>query len=50
MQATSEPDVYTFQMSDGSFGWVALSLSGDHLLYLDRFRIQPNEPSLIWKV
>jgi len=39
VQATSETDVYTFVMTDGSFGWLALSASGEHLLYLDKFRV-----------
>ena len=38
IQATSEDDVYTFQMSDNTRGWVALSASGEHLFYLDNFR------------
>jgi len=39
VQDTSESDVYTFRMSDGTLGWLALSASGEHLLYLDNFRV-----------
>ena len=39
IQATDEDDVYTFRMSDNTFGWLALSASGEHLLFLDNFRV-----------
>lgn len=39
VQETEETDVYTFRMTDGTFGWLALSASGEHLLYLDNYRV-----------
>lgn len=39
VQETAESDVYTFLMADDTLGWLALSASGDHLLYLDNFRV-----------
>lgn len=38
VQETTETDIYTFVMSDGTYGWLCLSESGEHLLYLDGFR------------
>ena len=39
VQATTESDVYTFSLTDDSHGWLALSASGEHLFFLDSFRV-----------